>query len=130
MASSASQGAAVHTDALEQAQMDAVLNASDIEAHRMTQLDAPDFVSDAWQSKVREPTRDDVSCWTTVADVATWAKPHLAALYDLGPSFGCWPATMTHRSSRSLNLLLYRLHTSKHNSSSGGTPGNLRLLRV
>ena len=59
---------------MDQTQLGAIVHVPDTEAHRLTLPEAPAFVSDAWQSTVREPTCDDVLSWATLADVATWAK--------------------------------------------------------
>ena len=37
-------------------------------------FDTPAFVSDAWMSTVRGPTKDEVSNWYSFADVGRWAK--------------------------------------------------------
>ena len=37
-------------------------------------FDAPPFAADALLSTVREPDREEVEAWTTLAEVAKWAK--------------------------------------------------------
>ena len=62
---------------LEAAQLGAIINMSQVESSQPSRssFDAPAFVMTAAQSTVREPSDSEVAGWSTLADVASWAKP-------------------------------------------------------